>query len=195
MYPDAYERATKAKIRANANKTFLRVNSPERVHNILKFLIIENNSNNPFELWVSLFTAYEKYGKLTEGQMVCVERAIAKRACLKEERQKEYDSKKALSNFIGEIKEKITIEVTVDAVTSYDRPQYHYNDRGYTMVYLMSDANGNRVVYKSTTSHACLNDKQLEKGYKVKVTATVKEHKEYNNEKQTLITRPKWANL
>lgn len=193
MYPDHYEKAIQYRIRNNATKTFIKTFGEERVNNVLGFLQGEVSKAQPFPLWVSFIEGYHKYGKLSEKQLVCVENAIAKRAARKAEKEAEIAQNTAKSEFVGQIGEKLTLELTVKAVTTYDRRGFSYYDRGYTIVYIMADSNDNIIIYKATTGRADYkNGNEVERGDIVKVTATVKNHAEYKGVKQTTIQRPKW---
>jgi len=84
--------------------------------------------------------------------------------------------------------------LVVKAITTFDRNRYSYYDRGYTIVYILTDAYGNTVLYKATTNRARYgNENELERGDHVTMTATVKEHSVYKGVNQTIVQRPKWT--
>jgi hypothetical protein len=83
--------------------------------------------------------------------------------------------------FVGTIGERATFNLTVDATFENDG----IFGREYTVRF--SDENGNPLAYKGSSNLG------VEKGQKVKLTATVKAHKERNGEKTTWLNRPKVA--
>ena len=95
--------------------------------------------------------------------------------------QEEYVSGKSCSDFVGEIGDKISIEVTVDRVTGYE------TQWGFTSVYIMVDADGNIFVWKTSTD--ALDD--ADKGSHVKLNGKIKDHSEYKGIKQNILTRCK----
>lgn len=80
-----------------------------------------------------------------------------------------------ISEWQGEIGQKIEISVTVDRVFGFE------GRFGSSFLYLLRDENGN--VYKWSTA------KGLEEKATYKLKATVKDHEEYKGVKQTVITR------
>lgn len=193
MNPDAYERATKARIRANANKTFYATFGSDRITTVLNFLYSEVAKSNPFTLWESFVNGFEKYGKLSEKQILCVENSIAKSAA----RKVEYLQKKVEADvtkvFVGKIGERETFAVTLKKRIVIDRRQLFYSDRGYTLLYIFEDADGNKIIYSSSTGCALYPDgSDVKEGDNLLITGKVKEHKVYKGEKQTVISRPKF---
>lgn len=96
---------------------------------------------------------------------------------LKAKEEKEKNNK--ISQHIGNIGDKIEIELTLESIYGYNT-QY-----GYIHINLYKDAQGN--VYKWSSK----NILELEKGEFKKVKATIKNHEEYKGQKQTVITRCK----
>ena len=82
------------------------------------------------------------------------------------------------SNYVGEIGEKIAFDGTVvksiSTVSNY----------GQLYINIFKDNNGNIFVWKTTT-------KSFDIDIKVQVSGTVKDHKEYDGQKQTILTRAK----
>ena len=85
------------------------------------------------------------------------------------------------SKFIGQIGDKITIEVTVKF--SFENTNVYYGHTVYSYMYIMTDDDGN--YYKWSTA------KFFKVGEKYKIAATVKDHVEYKGTAQTVITRGK----
>lgn len=117
--------------------------------------------------------AYIRYCKLVEREI-----EIAKRA---EDRKK--------SQHVGNVGDKITVTGKPSVVTSWQ------TQWGYTTIYKIVDADCNVFIWKTSGDLIA----QDEDGYdvytpdmeEVTVKATIKEHNEYNGEKQTVITRCK----
>lgn len=84
---------------------------------------------------------------------------------------------KPVSNWVGAIGERIEITATV-VYQKMIRTTY-----GSANLYLFKDEKGN--VFKAFYSGKA----EMEKGKKYKFKATIKEHEEYNGEKQTVISR------
>lgn len=83
------------------------------------------------------------------------------------------------SEFVGEIKERLTLEVTVDSKRAFD------NDYGTTFLVMMSDADGN--IFKSWASGKFGED--AETGEHLRIKGTVKEHETFRDAKQTVLAR------
>lgn len=86
---------------------------------------------------------------------------------------------KKVSNWIGQEKEKIQIKVILKKIVGY-ATQY-----GWTNIYIFKDENNNTLTWKTT------KETNFEEGDKLEIKATIKEHLEYNGEKQTSILRVK----
>lgn len=86
------------------------------------------------------------------------------------------------SNYIGNIGDKITINVEKMRALYTKKHYYGYNNVAYTVVYEITDDNGNIFIWSSSNV--------IEDGVK-KLSGTVKDHKEYKGIKQTVLTRCK----
>ena len=122
-------------------------------------------------------------------------RIEAERRKAEEERIRAEEARKAISQHIGEIGERIEVEVTLEKEFSFEVPSFKGWGTDTKTIYIFADAAGNKFVWKST---ACLwqNDdddhmKPVCEGDTVKIKATVKDHTEYKDEKQTEIQRVK----
>jgi hypothetical protein len=85
------------------------------------------------------------------------------------------------SEWIGEVGEKIEMEVTLLFSFEFD------TDYGWSCINTMMDEQGNKFVWK-TSKDLCYMHGQ---GNKIKIKGTVKEHSEYKDEHQTVLTRCK----
>jgi hypothetical protein len=92
-------------------------------------------------------------------------------------------AKKAISQYIGEIGEKVDIDVVLEKRAWFDIPSF----RGFGMdtmhVYTFRNEHGDAIVWKTTTPL------EYEDGEELQLKGSVKEHSEYADEKQTIVTR------
>lgn len=216
-YPEAYADATKARIIANANKTF-RKNNPDTIDTIESFLMagridkVRGKTIYSKNFVGSLASAYDKYGKLTEKQVETIVRLSAEKEARIEAYKKALAEQKAKSAFVGVENEKITATVKVAKVLRMSAPSFSYYDRASQEMYIMQDCAGNTYVYRTKSffeykfpkkqlinqsrysngnSYGLICDTTVMAGMTITFEATVKAHVEYKGEKQTIITRPK----
>ena len=101
-----------------------------------------------------------------------------------EERAKE-EALKARSNYVGSVGEKIEVKVTLTDKITYEKENFY----GYGMIdshiYKFIDSEGNIFSWFTGSSI------DANKGDAVTLKATVKKHNEYNNAKETILTRCK----
>lgn len=183
-FPARYEAARKSYILANANKTFERTYPDFR--EVLDFI----SSGRLFDddgrvvgykegFVGSLVSAYDTFGKLTEGQVNAVRKCIAQR----KERRAEWADKQAALNaarqHLGAVGQNITLTLTTVHVVVLDGVY------GTSYIFIMEDADSNIVIYKGKSE--CVPNK----GETATITATVKEHGVREGVKQTIIQRPK----
>lgn len=103
-------------------------------------------------------------------------------AVRKEREREAARAKKAIegakSSYIGEVGKRITVELASgNLITSFET-QY-----GTTMVYRFIDTSDNAITWFASKCIDCENIHSI--------TGTIKEHREYNGEKQTIMTRCK----
>ena len=196
----AWSQARARNIWNNANKTFHR--TFERSVEVETWLInIENDrfwSTNEFAM--SLYGAWERYGKLTEGQYnaVCkiIDKAAARQAEWDAKREADKNAKNATLEHVGVVGERMQFELKVVAVIEFDRPKFHYYDSGVGYITIMEDAAGNKVVYmnqlseKGEDDYGCETWRTADKGDTVLFMAKVKEHGVRDGAKQTIVQRP-----
>ena len=105
-----------------------------------------------------------------------------------ERRQAEWEAKikaeKEASNYVGQVGDKVDMVVTYKFKAEYET-QY-----GTMHIFSMKDEAGNTLVWKTTGWLDPDND-NTNKGDKIRIKATIKEHNEYRDEKQTILTRVK----
>ena len=103
----------------------------------------------------------------------------------KEAREAAIAAKKAISKHVGNVGDKINVEATKERTGSYETSFGYQTSVVY--VHTFRDADGNAIVWK--TGSTALNE--IENGTRVQLTGTIKEHNEYNGEKQTVLIRCK----
>lgn len=110
-----------------------------------------------------------------------------------ERRKQEEDQRKARSQYIGEIGQKITAEIA-ECHTAWIETEY-----GSMAINIMTDVDGNKIIWKTSTGEIGFwKDKDrtefigIDEGHLI-MTATVKAHSEYKGEKQTQVIRCKFA--
>ena len=85
------------------------------------------------------------------------------------------------SEYIGRVGDKVETTVTVKRITGYD------TQFGYTIIYIMEDASGNVITWKTGTGFKEI----VNEGETVTIKATIKSLEEYNGTKQTNVIRCK----
>lgn len=90
-----------------------------------------------------------------------------------------------VSEYVGEIGDKLDIEVTFNRLFTYERKAYRGWGTERVGIYKFLDDSGNILVW-NTTAYPDVTE-----GAKYRITGTVAEHKEYNGDKQTVLSRCK----
>jgi len=123
---------------------------------------------------LSGYCKYKHFGRLAYLPVV-VERELER---IKQAEERAIEAAK--SNYIGEIGERLKISLSnAKLISSYE------NQYGYTYIYRFVDTEGNILTWFAS--------KSIETDTIKTVTGTIKNHKEYNSEKQTILTRCKVA--
>lgn len=130
---------------------------------------IETKSNSFYE---SLYRQYQDRGQLTEAQVAAVRQSI--------EKEKDKVLKAAISSFVGSEKQRLTAKVTIERVTSFVGLDWCGRECVRYITKLRT-AEGNALVYWGHVG---------DEGEQFDLKFTVKEHAEYQGEKQTTINRP-----
>ena len=89
---------------------------------------------------------------------------------------------KTESQYIGAVGDKLETTVTLTKIHTYETHFTYYGELNY--IYKFKDTNGNTLIWK--TSH-----KDIEESKTYKISGKIKEHSEYNGDKQTILTRCK----
>lgn len=176
----AYNRAVHRNILNNARKTFMK---RERAQDVVNWL---HTARGNFA--ASLLDSLNTYGKLTDKQFAAVLRCIEGDAARKAEWESKRQEAVAQSLYVGEQGKRIRLEnVKVEAVITVEATRFSYYDRAEQEVYLLRDADGNRLVWRSKKY-----DVGIGKGDVINLVATVKDHKEFRGERQTVLSRPRF---
>jgi hypothetical protein len=122
----------------------------------------------------SLLSQADRTAALTDAQIDCVRTRI--------EADKVREAKRAASDYVGSIKDRIVAEVEVERIYSFERASFGGYGTETVHIVSMRDAQGNMLVSKSP--RFC-----REKGSRLTIKATVKAHSEYQGERQTLVER------
>lgn len=92
-------------------------------------------------------------------------------------------AKRAASTHVGTVGQRLTFDVTVEHVATFDRPSFSASWLSETVnITTLRDAAGNALVVKSTSFCP-------QKGDTMKLKGTIKEHAEYRGEAQTILMR------
>lgn len=122
------------------------------------------------------------------------ERAEAERQA----KEAEDKAKRELSQYVGNIGDKLEIAVTVAYVATYEAPSFRGWGTDTIHVYGMEDENGNAIIWKTTGSLKKSSKSETvsaHKGDKVTISGTIKEHNEYKGQRQTILNRVKLVSI
>ena len=111
------------------------------------------------------------------------------------EREARIKAEKAVSQYVGEVGKRITVQATYIGSASFEVDRFAGYGTETMYVHMFKDVQGNKLVWKTGKALGTWleNGEWLhhEEGDPVDLTGTVKEHKEYRDEKQTALTRCK----
>jgi|688.fasta_scaffold605633_1 hypothetical protein len=186
----AYNAAIKRNILANAQKTWRK--NTERAEEIEAVLedgrLYDHGRVSYAEGFMgSMAKAYDTFGKLTPAQSAAILKGIDARAARKAEWADKQAALNASRTHVGEIGQKLTLELTLKKVIEIEGMAFSRYDNGLTFIFIFEDAEQNVVIYKGRSS--ALMD--LDEGSVVSLIATIKDHGVRNGVKQTIIQRPK----
>lgn len=103
----------------------------------------------------------------------------------RERAEAEEKAKKAISQYVGQVGDKVELDVILEKNAWFEIPSFRGFGTDTMHVYTFRDDNGNALVWKTSKGLG------IENGSRVHIKGTVKDHSEYNDEKQTLLTRCK----
>jgi hypothetical protein len=119
-----------------------------------------------------------KYGTLSDAQVAAVTKAVDRELA------------KTQTGWVGTIGERVTLELTVTFVTSFD------SRFGTCHVHGFKDADGNVLIHKGARIYVEVDDNRpnlLAKGDKVRIAFNIKEHGTREGVKQTIVSHPSRA--
>ena len=128
----------------------------------------------------SIVAKQVRYNGMTEKQADLVRKLlgdIADRPRKEAERAAQRVAEVAASDWIGQVGERLVLDLTVSYTTNFE------TQFGIMHVHSMRDDKGNVVVYKG--------GRIADKGQRIRIKATVKEHGTYKDLRQTIVSRPK----
>ena len=125
--------------------------------------------------------------KMAEQKKIWAERK-AQWEAEKAEREAKIKAEKAISQYVGEAKERMTIKVTYVGSPSFEVSSFRGWGTDEMYIHTFKDDQGNKLVWKTTSP---LDRNAIDEGDVVELTGTVKDHNEYKEEKQTVLTRCK----
>lgn len=140
----------------------------------IKAVVGEATRDGANSFLVDMRDSMERWGGLTEKQKAAVERIL--------ERIENEPARKAASQWLGAEGDRVTLSATVDFVRCIYRGQW-YGDPDKYLVKLRTD-DGSTVTWFTA--------RYFEKGQRLTGTAKIRRCEEYNGEKQTVITNPRW---
>lgn len=150
----------------------------ELIDNVIQWAKSLENESNDYLYNLSVIANSEIVTWKTKGYAASMF-ITYKKSKLRQEQQERKETNSNLNEFYGNIKDKIEIEVTL--INKYE----FYTQYGESKLYVFNDNEGRTFTWFSGTYQ------KVEKGDKLKIKATIKEHKEYNGINQTVLTRCK----
>jgi len=100
-------------------------------------------------------------------------------------REARIKAQKAISQHIGEVGERMTIKGTYVKTAWFEVDSFRGFGKDTIFIHIFKDASGNVIVWKTSKGLDLCEDDT------VQITGRVKEHSEYKDEKQTVLTRCK----
>lgn len=133
----------------------------------------------------------EKEAEQARAEREAREKEEAERLRQQEERIR---AEKAKSQYIGKVGERIEIEVTLEKIATYERPSFRGYGTELALIYIFKQGD-NKIVWNTSTALGRWNERDewepVEEGNTITLRGTVKDHSEYKEEKQTVLTRCK----
>jgi len=106
---------------------------------------------------------------------------------LKDRKKREENKDKVDAGYYGEVGDKITVDLTYVNHAAWDNNFGYYG--GVTILYIFKDTEGHIFTWKTSKYLDCIDNKEES----FTLTGTIKDHNEYNGQKQTVLTRCKVA--
>lgn len=113
----------------------------------------------------------------------------------REERARLEAERKAISQHIGAVGDKVALVLTYTGSASWEQPSFAGYGTETHYIRKFEDESGNVITWKTTAHLGWTDDKGYwhhpAEGDKIKVSGRIKEHTIYNGQKQTMLTRCK----
>ena len=104
---------------------------------------------------------------------------------VREAEEQRIKEQKAISQHVGQIGDKIDLDVTFEKCAWFEIPSFRGFGTETMHIYTFRDGQGDALIWKTSKGM------DLEKGEALHLTGTIKDHSEYDEEKQTVLTRCK----
>lgn len=137
-----------------------------------------HEATDPFENNTKLYVT-GKHPVCYENGIIAYAYELYKKILDRIEKEKADEVRKSATEYVGNVGDKINITGTITRAGHFE------SDYGTVIIFKIVDEDNNVFVWK-TTAGVCIPSDA-----KVMVRGTVKEHSEYNGEKQTVLTRCK----
>ena len=157
-----------------------------------------------FRKWIERTPEYQaKLDAKREAKYKANAEAFAKAQAEKEakeeaerlEREAQIKAEKAISQYVGNVGDKYKAEVTYLGSAHFEVDSFRGYGKDTMYVHNFKDANGNKLVWKTGNPLGTWLENgewlKYQEGDTVILKGTIKEHKEYRDEKQTVLTRCK----
>lgn len=126
---------------------------------------------------------------------------MQKRLQEKAEREAAEAARKAISQYVGKIGDKLEIKVTLERVVNYEAPKYAGFGTETRSIYIFKDSDGNKLVWNtsaglgkhSTDKNGFETFTPVEEGEEIAIRCIVKGYDAYKGERQTVLQRVKLA--
>lgn len=103
----------------------------------------------------------------------------------REAEEKRIREQKAISQYVGDVGDKIDIDAVLEKNAWFEIPSFRGFGTSIMHIYTFRDSQGNALIWKTSKGLG------FENGEAVHLKGTIKEHSEYDDEKQTVLTRCK----
>ena len=129
-----------------------------------------------------------------EAKRAELEAKRAKEEAEEQKRAEEEAQRKAISQHIGSVGDKLDITAIYEHSAWYERESYFGYGTERVYIHYFRDDHQNLLIWKTSKSLGRFIDDEwnpLEEGSEVRLRGTIKEYGEYKDEKQTILTRCK----
>lgn len=150
----------------------------------------ENQAKHDLEIQKEMQKRAEEFKKLEALRKAEEEARKAEEERKEAERQAEearIKAEKAISQYVGSVGDKLEVKVRYLYTARFEVKSFYGFGMETMCIHNFVDDNGNKLIWKTSSGLPM----DIEKDDTVLVKGTIKEHKEYKDEKQTSLTRCK----